>query len=368
MRRRGSSAHTPRQPPLSFHRRSGGYDAPRESYGGGASRGGYGESRGGGGYGKSRGDGGFQSDAPRRATRNPAADRWPAEGESRGGGGGWEEPTESRYGSGSDSESSPRRGGGGSRWRDDDRGASDRGASARGGGGGYGAARGGYGGDRDRRGAGGGYGRSEGRGPARYGSGSGGGGGYGREAGGYGREGGGGRYRDEYDDDEGGIKAPSPQSLLMCAEAASHHCPVPICSNCAACRLREVNSHRFALDLPLIYRGDAVFGVSPVYAAVFAGRRKLNALYVQESADMAKRKDDRMFKAIVEAAAREGATVQEVEKHTLNMMTDNRNHQGLVLDADPLDFVEVKVLPVADVGPGAWGSPVRGSGRPARVC
>lgn len=105
-----------------------------------------------------------------------------------------------------------------------------------------------------------------------------------------------------------------------------------------------------------------MFGVSPVYAAVFAGRRKLNALFVQETADMAKRKDDKAFRAIVEAAARAGATVQEVEKHTLNLLTDNRTHQGLVLDAEPLDFIELKVLPVADVpvGAGRAASPLSG--------
>lgn len=97
-----------------------------------------------------------------------------------------------------------------------------------------------------------------------------------------------------------------------------------------------------------------MFGVSSVYAAVFAGRRNLHTLYVQESADMSKRKDDRAFKAIIEGATRAGATVQEVEKHTLNLLTDSRTHQGLVLDADPLAFVDIKVLPVSSGGgPGA---------------
>lgn len=71
---------------------------------------------------------------------------------------------------------------------------------------------------------------------------------------------------------------------------------------------------------------------------------------------MAKRKDEGAFRAAVDGAARAGIPVQEVEKHTLNMMTDNRTHQGLVLDADPLDFTDVKVLPAWDGAPGAAAS------------
>ena len=80
----------------------------------------------------------------------------------------------------------------------------------------------------------------------------------------------------------------------------------------------------------------------------------------QESADASKRKDEAALRGIVAAAAAAGCEVAYVDKHHLNLLTDNRTHQGVVLDTDPLDFVPLKVLPVA-------GSPAPGHGHPLWV-
>ncbi|KAL6226571.1 hypothetical protein ACLB2K_000533 [Fragaria x ananassa] len=39
-----------------------------------------------------------------------------------------------------------------------------------------------------------------------------------------------------------------------------------------------------------------------------------------------------------------GVTIKELRKHDLNMAADNRPHQGLLLDASPLEMVKIKEL------------------------
>jgi hypothetical protein len=44
-----------------------------------------------------------------------------------------------------------------------------------------------------------------------------------------------------------------------------------------------------------------------------------------------------------------------VSKHELNLLTENRPHQGLVLDATPLEFEPLTVLPTPDLAkPPVW--------------
>lgn len=96
--------------------------------------------------------------------------------------------------------------------------------------------------------------------------------------------------------------------------------------------------------------GDVVYGVSPVLAALQAGRRKVHALYVQESADASKRKDKSALLAASTLAKDLGATVYSTSKHEMNMVSDNKPHQGLVLDASELDFETMETMPrVEDV-------------------
>ncbi|XP_059634895.1 uncharacterized protein LOC132277160 [Cornus florida] len=105
--------------------------------------------------------------------------------------------------------------------------------------------------------------------------------------------------------------------------------------------------------------GEGIYGVGPVLAALSAGRRELYALYVQEGLDLSgnnrKRKDKKGFERVLRMAEKIGLSKKEVSKHDLNMIADNRPHQGLVLDASPLEMVGIKELdPVSiegDKGP-----------------
>ncbi|GFP86743.1 rRNA methyltransferase 1 mitochondrial [Phtheirospermum japonicum] len=106
--------------------------------------------------------------------------------------------------------------------------------------------------------------------------------------------------------------------------------------------------------------GEGIYGVGPVLAALSSGRREFYALYVQEGLDLTtnnkKKKDKKGFEKILKMSHKIGLIKKEVSKHDLNMIVDNRPHQGLVLDASPLEMVGIKELdPVSVDGGGEKG-------------
>ncbi|KAJ0745505.1 putative 23S rRNA (guanosine(2251)-2'-O)-methyltransferase [Helianthus annuus] len=106
--------------------------------------------------------------------------------------------------------------------------------------------------------------------------------------------------------------------------------------------------------------GECVYGVGPVLAALSANRREFYVLYVQEGIDLTgnnkKKKDKKAFEKVLKLADKIGLTTKEISKHDLNMFADNRPHQGLVLDASPLEMVNIRQLdPVTEKeGTGLW--------------
>ncbi|KAK2645542.1 hypothetical protein Ddye_020737 [Dipteronia dyeriana] len=107
--------------------------------------------------------------------------------------------------------------------------------------------------------------------------------------------------------------------------------------------------------------GEGLYGVGPVLAALSAGRREFNALYVQEgltlSSSNRKRKDKKGFEKVLKMAENIGLSIKETSKHDLNMVVGNRPHQGLVLDASPLEMVKIKELdpiPTKEDHPSLW--------------
>ncbi|OAY82168.1 rRNA methyltransferase 1, mitochondrial [Ananas comosus] len=94
--------------------------------------------------------------------------------------------------------------------------------------------------------------------------------------------------------------------------------------------------------------GQGVYGVGPVLAALMAGRREFYALYVQEGLDLSgnnkKKKDKKGVEKVLKMAEKIGLKVIEASKHDLNMAVDSRPHQGLILDASPLEMVIIREL------------------------
>ncbi|KAK1377656.1 tRNA/rRNA methyltransferase, SpoU [Heracleum sosnowskyi] len=102
--------------------------------------------------------------------------------------------------------------------------------------------------------------------------------------------------------------------------------------------------------------GEGVYGVGPVLAALSAGRREFYTLYTQEGLDLStnnkKKKDKKGFEKVLRIAEKLGLSKKEISKHDLNMISDNRPHQGLVLDASPLEMVSIKELDPVPVDEG----------------
>ncbi|CAL5215092.1 unnamed protein product [Lathyrus oleraceus] len=94
--------------------------------------------------------------------------------------------------------------------------------------------------------------------------------------------------------------------------------------------------------------GEGIYGVGPVLAALSAGRREFYALYVQQGLDLSsnnrKKKDKKGFERVLKIAEKLNISIKEASKHDLNMVADNRPHQGLVLDASPLEMVKIQEL------------------------
>ncbi|KAL5052674.1 hypothetical protein RYX36_033356 [Vicia faba] len=94
--------------------------------------------------------------------------------------------------------------------------------------------------------------------------------------------------------------------------------------------------------------GEGIYGVGPVLAALSAGRREFYALYVQQGLDLSsnnrKKKDKKGFERVLKMAENLNLSIKEASKHDLNMVAENRPHQGLVLDASPLEMVRIQEL------------------------
>lgn len=98
--------------------------------------------------------------------------------------------------------------------------------------------------------------------------------------------------------------------------------------------------------------GEALYGVSPIRASLLAERREFFTLYVQEklieNLPTGKRKDKQAVGWILKKAYNLKIKVETVSKQQLNLLVENRPHQGLVLDASPLELVPCESLETPD--------------------
>lgn len=92
------------------------------------------------------------------------------------------------------------------------------------------------------------------------------------------------------------------------------------------------------------YEGDHLYGITSVRLALSSGRRQIKELIVQSGMDLANKKDAKAAQQILDLAAEKGVEIREFSKHDLNMLSDNRPHQGFVLRAQPLEFTSVNTL------------------------
>lgn len=93
------------------------------------------------------------------------------------------------------------------------------------------------------------------------------------------------------------------------------------------------------------YDGDHIYGVSSVLMAIRSGKRNISELLIQEGMDLTNKKDQSQAHDILKTAKSMNIPIREFSKHDLNMLTENRPHQGFVLRAAPLNFIKKDALP-----------------------
>ena len=98
---------------------------------------------------------------------------------------------------------------------------------------------------------------------------------------------------------------------------------------------------------------DFLYGVSPVLNALQARRRpSFGELMIQERNGDHKTSPE--VEAIMRLARELNVTTMALSKHDLNMLAENRPHQGVVLSAAPLALEHLGALPLAGAGSPCW--------------
>lgn len=92
------------------------------------------------------------------------------------------------------------------------------------------------------------------------------------------------------------------------------------------------------------YDGDHLYGIAPVRIALLSKRRKFSELLVQSGMDVDNKKDGKAAAEILILAREMQLDVREFSKHDLNMLSENRPHQGFILRAETLKFKRISSL------------------------
>ena len=83
-------------------------------------------------------------------------------------------------------------------------------------------------------------------------------------------------------------------------------------------------------------------------SALLANKRNMTELLVQEGMDVANKKDEKSATDILDRAKLLGVPIREFSKHDLNMLSDNRPHQGFILRASPVQFRRLDSMPASE--------------------
>jgi len=86
-------------------------------------------------------------------------------------------------------------------------------------------------------------------------------------------------------------------------------------------------------------KGEYIYGIEPVYAALKSGKRKFHALFIHKPKpqhDKSRKLNRLKIRKIIEAAQLVGVTIEMTTRAKLNSFVENSSHQGVVLDAEPL--------------------------------
>ena len=92
------------------------------------------------------------------------------------------------------------------------------------------------------------------------------------------------------------------------------------------------------------FDGDQLYGILSVELAILNGKREIKELLVQEANNMPNKKDKLRAAELLKLADRKGIKIREFCKHDLNMLVNNKEHEGFVLRVSPLHLRKIDAL------------------------
>ena len=92
------------------------------------------------------------------------------------------------------------------------------------------------------------------------------------------------------------------------------------------------------------FDGDQLYGMASIRLAILSGRREIRELLVQENNEPSNKKDKALVADLLKLANEKGIRIREFPKHDLNLLVENRPHQGFVLRVAPLQLQKIDAL------------------------
>lgn len=96
------------------------------------------------------------------------------------------------------------------------------------------------------------------------------------------------------------------------------------------------------------FDGDHLYGMMPIRQAILSGRRKVTELLLQKDNTLSNKKEKLLAEELMNLVKEKGIKVREFSKHDLNLLTDNKQHQGFVLRVSFLQAEKVTCLKESD--------------------
>lgn len=110
-----------------------------------------------------------------------------------------------------------------------------------------------------------------------------------------------------------------------------------------------VQNEQSVIQAALASGDDLVYGLSSVHLALEADRRSAHALFVQGNQGARKTSNQKLHALCISRAQKLQIPIHYADRGELNSLSQNRPHQGVVLQASALEYMHIDGIP--DVNP-----------------
>jgi tRNA G18 (ribose-2'-O)-methylase SpoU len=97
------------------------------------------------------------------------------------------------------------------------------------------------------------------------------------------------------------------------------------------------------------YAGDHVYGIASARLAITRGKRVITELLVQEDNKITDKNDKKSAAELLKMANEKSIKIREFPKHDLNLLADNKPHQGFILRATPIEIENLELLEKSEI-------------------